>query len=283
MIAQGFGEIAETLRRSTVQVWTNRRGQGSGLVVGSDGLIVTNSHVATSSTATVQLWDGRSFGANLVSRDGVRDLAVLRIPASGLPAAELADSDQLRVGELVMAIGNPLGFVGALTTGVVHGIGRMHRLGATKWIQSDVQLAPGNSGGPLADSRGRVVGLNTMVAGGLGLAIPSNSMAKLLDSRHAEAPLGVLVRPIPMKVNDRDQLGMLVLEVVKDSAAETASLMVGDVLTSADGRIFNSLDDFEQVLGGSGERVIRLQFLRGDRSPIRTATVRLGASFLRAA
>jgi serine protease Do len=122
-----------------------------------------------------------------------------------------------------------------------------------------------------------------MVAGGLGLAIPSNSLARLLDSRHNETPLGVRIRPIPVKVNDRHQLGMVVLEVLKDGAAETASLLIGDVLTGAEGQAFHSLDDFEQILGGSGERVIRLQFLRGDRSRIRTASVRLGVSFQRAA
>jgi serine protease Do len=282
MIPEGFGEIGEKLRRSTVQVWTNRRSQGSGFVVSADGLVVTNAHVASSSNATVQLWDGRTFAANLVTRDGNRDLALLRIPGSDLPSAELADSDQLRVGELVIAIGNPLGFIGALTTGVVHGLGRMHGLGAAKWIQSDVRLAPGNSGGPLADSRGRVVGVNTMVAGGLGLAIPSNSVTKMLDGR-AEAPLGVLVRPIPMLVDGKKQVGMVVLEVLKDSAAEMASLMVGDILTGGEERIFHSLDDFEQLLAGSGERVVRLQFLRGDRSVMRAVPVRLGVATRRAA
>jgi serine protease Do len=279
----GFGEIGERLRRSTVQVQAGRHGQGSGLIVRPDGFIVTNSHVASSSKSSVQLWDGSSLDAILVSRDGVRDLAVLKVPASDLPAAELGDSDRLRVGELVIAIGNPLGFIGALTTGIVHGIGRVHGLGAAKWIQSDVQLAPGNSGGPLADSRGRVVGLNTMVAGGLGLAIPSNNVTKLLDGRTLQPPLGVLVRPIPMLVDGHKQLGMLVLEVMQDSAADSASLMVGDILTGGDEGPFHSLDDFEQALAGSGERVVRLQFLRGDRSRMRTVTVLLVAPARQAA
>ncbi|HET9887422.1 MAG TPA: trypsin-like peptidase domain-containing protein, partial [bacterium] len=242
MLPTGFGEIGEKLRRSTVQVQTHRQGQGSGLIVSADGFIVTNSHVATSPAATVQLWDGSTFDAKLVSRDAVRDLALLRIAKSGLPAAELADSDRLRVGELVIAIGNPMGFIGALTTGVVHAIGRIGELGPWKWIQSDVRLAPGNSGGPLANSWGRVVGINTMVARGLGLAIPSNNIAKLLDVQAAGAPLGVLIRPTPMLVDGKHQLGMLVLEVLRDSAAERASLMVGDILTAADDTEFHSLD-----------------------------------------
>ena len=282
MVPQGFGEIAETLRRSTVQVSANQYGHGSGIIVKRAGVIVTNAHVARPS-ATVQLWDGSSFRANLISRDSRRDLAILRIPGSDLPAANLADSDRLRVGELVIAIGNPLGFIGALTTGVVHAIGRLPGLGAMKWIQSDVQLAPGNSGGPLADASGRVVGVNTMVAGGLGLAIPSNNVAKLLAGRPSQPPLGVVVRPIPMLVKGRGHLGLIVLEVMRDSAAEMASLMTGDVLTGADDRAFNSIEDFEEALDGSGERVIRLQFLRGERTHVRTASVRLGTSTVTAA
>jgi serine protease Do len=283
VVTEGFGEIAERLRRSTVQVSANHHGQGSGVIVRPDGIIVTNAHVTVSRPLTVQLWDGTSYSADLVSRDPGRDLALLRIPASGLPPAELGNSDQLWVGELVIAIGNPFGFIGALTTGVVHGLGRMAGLGAAKWIQSDVQLAPGNSGGPLADARGNVVGINTMVAGGLGLAVPSNSASKLLTGRAEQPPLGVVVRPLPMLVGGKRRLGMVVLEVLKDSAADAASLMIGDVLTGASGRTFNSVEDFERALDGTGERVIHLQFLRGDRSRPRMASARLGVSSPKAA
>jgi serine protease Do len=275
MAVQGFGEIAESLRRSTVQI-TNGRGQGSGIIVTPEGVIVTNAHVAPRA-ATVQLWDGSALPARLLSRDPRRDLAVLQVQASNLPAAPFADSDRLRVGELVIAIGNPLGFVGALTTGVVHAIGRIRGLGASKWIQSDAQLAPGNSGGPLADARGQVVGMNTMVAGGLGLAIPSNSIARLLAGGPARPALGVVVRPVPLSIQGRRQLGMLVLEVLKDSAAELASIMTGDILTGVDDRTFFAFEDFEAAVDASGERAVRLQFLRGDRTHLRTAVVRLGA------
>src|SRR5581483_6524418 len=113
--------------------------------------------------------------------DRRRDLALLRIPASGLPEAALGDSTRLRPGELVIAIGNPLGFIGALTAGVVHAVGPLPGLGPRKWIQAGVRLAPGNSGGPLADASGTVVGVNTMVAGRLGLAVPSNEVTRLLS------------------------------------------------------------------------------------------------------
>ncbi len=119
----GLGEIAEKLRRSTVLLHTGHRGSGSGVIWTGDGLIVTNAHVVRGSPACVQLWDGREFEATIAARDLRRDLAALHINASGLPAATPADSAQLRPGELVIAVGNPLGFVGALTTGVVHAVG----------------------------------------------------------------------------------------------------------------------------------------------------------------
>src|SRR5246127_821937 len=208
---QGFGEIAEKLRRSTVVVFAGNRGNGSGVIWSSDGSIVTNAHVARSSQMRVQLWDGREFDAALVSRDTSRDLAELRIGASNLPAAAAADSSQVRPGDLAIAIGNPLGFVGALTTGVVHAVGPLPGLGPQSWVQAGVPLAPGNSGGPLADVRGRVIGINTMVAGRLGLAVPSNEVTRLL---RGETPqfLGVTLRPVPVTAEGRERLGLMILE-----------------------------------------------------------------------
>src|SRR5262245_10604379 len=193
-MTEGFGEVAERLRRSTVHVARS----GSGVIWGSAGLIITNAHVARAPKLRVELWDGRSFEGDVVARDPRRDLASLRIPASGLPALTAGASSALRVGELVVAVGNPLGFVGALTTGVVHALTR-------RWVHADVRLAPGNSGGPLADAQGRVIGINTMIAGGLALAVPSNSVAQFLRRGAEGIGLGVVVRPVPD--------GMLVLEV----------------------------------------------------------------------
>ena len=179
MAIHGFGEIAEQLRRSTVLVFAGDRGNGSGVIWSADGSIVTNAHVARASQMRVQLWDGREFDAVLVSRDTRRDLAELRISAANLHAAAAADSSQVRPGELAIAIGNPLGFVGALTTGVIQAVGPLRRFGSEPWVQADVRLAPGNSGGPLADARGRVIGINTMVAGRLALAVPSNAVTQI--------------------------------------------------------------------------------------------------------
>ncbi len=279
----GFGEVAERLRRSTVHVRAGRRGQGSGIIVSPDGIIVTNAHVATLGRADVQLWDGTRSQADLLLSDVGRDLAILQVARSGLPAAVLADSDRLRVGELVIAVGNPFGFVGALTTGVVHAIGPVPNIGPFKWIQADVQLAPGNSGGPLANARGEVVGINTMIAGGVGLAIPSNSVSRLLNRRLSPHPLGVVIRPIRIRVSGRARLGFAILEVGKDGAAARASLMPGDVLIGVEGSNLETMEDFERALDGAGERTVRLQFLRGDPKNIRMVAVRLGLPSMAAA
>src|SRR5204863_544289 len=132
----GFGEIGERLRRSTVQVFPHGRGRGggSGVVWSSDGLIVTNAHVARRPEAEVELWDGRRLRARVTGRDARRDLATLRIPATGLDAVTPGNSDGLRPGELVIAIGNPLGFAGALSTGVIHSIGKLPGMGGQPWI-----------------------------------------------------------------------------------------------------------------------------------------------------
>jgi serine protease Do len=145
-----FGEVAELLRRSTVQITVGRgsRGSGSGVIWNPEGLIVTNAHVAQGDRAHVELWDGRGFEAEVTARDACRDLAALRIHAQQLPAASPGDSTALRAGELVVAVGNPLGFIGALTTGVVHAVGPVRGLGRQTWVQAAVRLAPGNSGGP---------------------------------------------------------------------------------------------------------------------------------------
>ncbi len=267
MFPPGFGEVAERLRRSTVHVSSGGRGHGSGIIIKSDGTIVTNAHVApiemTFGRLTVTLWDGRSFPAEITARDLRRDLAILRLPASDLSAAPLGDSNQLRVGELVIAIGNPFGFMGALTAGIVHAVGPVPGLGPRKWIQAGVRLAPGNSGGPLADASGNVVGVNTMVAGRLGLAVPSNEVTRLLSGNQ---PAG------------RERLGLMILELVPDGAASRASLLPGDILVGAEGRFFSALEDLEDALQASSERVVRLQFLRADPSKIRTVAVRLNAS-----
>jgi serine protease Do len=278
MAINGFGEIAEQLRRSTVLVHAGGRGSGSGVIWSSDGVIVTNAHVAHGSHSRVQLWDGREFDAAVESRDPRLDLAELRINAANLPAASAADSSQVRPGEIAIAIGNPLGFVGALTTGVIHAIGPLRRLGSQSWIQADIRLAPGNSGGPLADARGRVIGINTMVAGRLALAIPSDAVTSFLSAGPSNAWLGVTVHPvrIPRNGSRANAFGLVLLEVDPDSPASTASLLPGDIVLGTEEKAFTSVEDLTRALEGTGPRLLRLEFLRGDYTHLRRVTVQLG-------
>jgi serine protease Do len=276
MAIAGFGEIAEQLRRSTVLVQAGGRGSGSGVIWSSEGVILTNAHVARGSNVGVQLWDGREFEASVTAREPRRDLAALQISANSLPAACPADSSQLRPGELAIAIGNPLGFVGALTTGVIHGIGPLRELGAQTWVQASVRLAPGNSGGPLADAGGRVIGINTMVAGRLALAIPSNAVRDFLAAGPRSAWLGVAVQPVRLPGANGHAFGLVLLEVEPGGPAAQASLMIGDILLGTEEKSFQSIDDLAGAIDGQGFRLLRLEFLRGDYSRVRRVTVQLG-------
>jgi serine protease Do len=290
MSVTNFGEIAESLRRSTVMVQAGRRGNGSGVIWSSDGVIITNAHVARRERLRVQLWDARELDATLLSCDPVRDVAALRVKANDLPAATPADSSRIRPGELAIAIGNPLGFVGALTTGVIHAVGPLPGLGRQAWVQAGVRLAPGNSGGPLADAAGRVIGINTMVAGPMALAIPSNAVRDFLSGANRgetsratsnDAWLGVTLYPVQVpKSGNRaaNSFGLVVLEIQADSPAARASLLPGDILLGSEGKPFSLLEDLSRALSGTGPRTLRLEFLRGEYSRTRRVTVRLGGA-----
>lgn len=167
-----WSEVADRLRRVTVRI-VGRESNGAGIVWNTEGLIVTNAHVVNE-VALIRLHDRRVFDAELILRDRTRDLAALRIRARALECAELRDSATLRPGELVIAVGHPMGATGAISTGIVHSTSP----GA--WIQTDARLAPGNSGGPLADSAGRVVGINCMVVDGMGVAISTTTVQQFL-------------------------------------------------------------------------------------------------------
>ena len=278
MAIAGFGDIAERLRRSTVLIHAGGRGNGSGVIWSGEGLIVTNAHVVHGPNVCVQLWDGREFEAAVTARDPRSDLAALRINANSLPAACPADSSELRPGELAIAIGNPLGFVGALTTGVIHAIGPLRALGSQTWVQATVRLAPGNSGGPLADARGHVIGINTMIAGRLALAIPSNAVRDFLAAGPRSAWLGVAVHPVRLPRANGHKFGLVLLEVEPGGPAALASLMAGDILLGTEEKPFQSIDDLAKAMDGQGLRLLRLEFLRGDYSRVRRVTVQLGVA-----
>jgi serine protease Do len=276
MHSGGFGDIAEKLRRSTVQVVnTSRRagGLGSGVICDSSGTVVTNAHVARERTVGIELWDGRSFPAVVAERDERADLAKLKVDTSGLPAVAWRSSASVRPGELAIAVGNPLGFLGALSTGVVHASGSVTGMGRRAWIQAAIRLAPGNSGGPLADAEGRVIGINTaVVSNGIALAIPSDSVLNFLE-RGARPALGISVRPVAQVQAAR--IALLVLEVAPQSPAAYASLMAGDLLIAANGQGFESPDDLSDAIDESSGAVLKIHFLRGDRRVKREVVIPL--------
>jgi serine protease Do len=277
MNISGLGETAERVRRYTVLVQPGGRGSGSGVVWSSDGLIITNAHVARASRVEIGLWDGREFTAEVSARDPQRDLAALRISVAGLSAATAADSSRVRPGEVAIAVGNPLGFLGAMTMGVVHAVAPLRGLGGRTWVQADVRLAPGNSGGPLADVHGRVFGINTMVAGGLALAIPSNEVSRFLLGDTGGHWLGVTVTPVRLPRPSETGVGLVVLGIEPGSPAAMASLLPGDILVGTEEAAFSSVQGLAEALQGNSSGILRLKFLRGDYGKVRRVSISLTA------
>lgn len=259
-------------------------GSGSGFVVASDGLVLTNSHVVDgASQIDVTLPDGRERRADLIGHDPDTDVAVLKITASDLTALAFGDSQSLRPGQLVIAIGNPYGFQHTVTTGVVSALSRSLRARSGRLIehviQTDAALNPGNSGGPLVASSGHVVGVNTaIIAGGNGLsfAIPINTVTHVLpsilrDGRVRRGYLGVAGQDVPLlrRVTRFHRLaqptGVLVISLETEGPAVSAGLREGDIIVSLDGVAVASLDDLHRLL--TEERigsVATLGVLRGS-------------------
>jgi S1-C subfamily serine protease len=243
-------------------------GGGSAFVIAGDGFLVTSAHVVegSSSGGVASFVDGRELPFSVVGTDPLSDLAVLRAEARDLVPAPLGDASNLRVGQLVVAIGNPNGFAGSVTAGVVSAVGRSLpvRSGSARRvvdnvIQTDAALNPGNSGGALADGRGRVVGVNTAVAGiGLGLAVPIDEhtrriiAALMLDGRVRRAYLGIGggERPLPPRIVARlgRDRGIEIAEVVEASPAAAAGLQPEDLLVEAAGRELRSVADLQRLM-----------------------------------
>jgi serine protease Do len=180
LLASDLAAVAERLRAVTVHVRGRGRGAGSGSgVVWRPGVVVTNAHVATGRSLVVETADGAEREAQVLASDARRDLAVLRVATDGLPVAGIAPPGALRVGALVLAVGNPMGLTGAVTPGIVHALPAPRR--GTALILADVRLLPGNSGGPLSDASGRVVGVNAAILRGLAAAIPSDAVERYLE------------------------------------------------------------------------------------------------------
>jgi S1-C subfamily serine protease len=259
-----------------------RGGSGSGVIIAPDGYVLTNSHVVHgASRLEVGLSDGRQVPATLIGADPHTDLAVVRVPESGLPPARFGDSSRLKVGQLVIAIGNPLGFQATVTAGVVSALGRSLRSESGRLIediiQTDAALNPGNSGGPLVDSRGQVIGINTAViqyAQGICFAIPGNTarrVAGLLikEGRVRRAQVGVHgeTRPLPRRLVHELRLsaetGVQIHSVLPGSPAEAAGLRPGDILLAIEGTTIADVDDLHRYLTRfPEERQVSLRILR---------------------
>jgi S1-C subfamily serine protease len=258
-----------------------REGAGSGVVVTPDGYLLTSAHVvAAGDGGRAALPDGRELEFSVVGRDALSDLAVIQVQGSDLPSVQLGDADRLRVGQLVVAVGNPFGLAGTVTAGVVSGLGRSLPAGrrlVENVIQTDAALNPGNSGGALVDARGRLVGVNTAVAGvGLGLAVPVNATtlgivgALIRDGRVRRAYLGVVGGRRPLAPRHAGALGQPagvgVVEVAPGSPAEGAGLRPTDTIVALDGRPVESAGDLQRLMveGAIGRRM-EVRVLRGDR------------------
>ena len=303
--------VAGRLLPTVVALTTRRRGRrgdwqdgsGSGVVISSDGFMVTSAHVVEGTTrGGASFVDGWETGFDVVGRDRLSDLAVLKLEGGDVPAAELGDASALVVGQLVVALGNPLGFSGSVSAGVVSAVGRSiaansegHTRLVENVIQTDAALHPGNSGGPLADSAGRVVGVNTAVVGpmigqGLGLAVPIDEatkaiVAELIQSRRVRrAYLGVAggTRPLPPRLADElgREKGIEVVEVVAGSPAQRAGIRPGDILVAGDGEPLLDARDLQRLM--TGDRVggsVDLTVIRGGSvSTIATHPVELEAA-----
>ena len=277
--------IAEKLSPSVANLRVSRRvrggrraiGGGRGVVITPDGFLLTSAHVIAGTDGKVEasFVDGREITAELVGADPLSDLAVLRSDAADLTPAELGDAERLRVGQLVVAIGNPHGFAGSVTAGVVSALGRSLPVRSRtagriveNVIQTDAALNPGNSGGALADGRGCVVGINTAVAGvGLGLAVPINEVTRRIigalmrDGRFTRAYIGIAggSRPLPPRL--ARELGRAacveVVEVVEGSPAAKAGLRPEDLIVAVGGMPVEGADDLQRLMAGEliGERV----------------------------
>ena len=266
-VAQAFETVGPAVVHIQAKQANGRGGTGSGVIFAPDGYLITNSHVVAKATKlSASLTDGRQFEARLIGDDPATDLAVLRLEASsGLPHAELGRSSRLRVGQLVVAIGNPLGFQATVTAGIVSALGRSLRAPNGRLIESVIQtdapLNPGNSGGPLVDGRGAVVGINTAMIGhaqglcfAIGIDTAVDVTARLMrDGRVRRARLGlagqttVLDARIARRLQRERDTAVLVMEA-SGGAAERGGVRQGDLILELAGQPVYSVDDLHRLL-----------------------------------
>ena len=286
--------VAERLAPSVANLRVSRRvrggrrldGAGSAVVITPDGFTLTSAHVVerTDGTGIASFVDGRELAFDIVGADPLSDLAVLRLDSDAEPA-ELGDAESLRVGQLVVAIGNPHGFAGSVTAGVVSALGRSLPVRSRRAarivdnvIQTDAALNPGNSGGALVDGRGHVVGINTAVAGvGLGLAVPINTATRTIvgalmsEGRFRRAYLGIALGPRPLPPRLGQTLGRTsaveIVETVDDSPADAAGLRPEDLILEVDGSPVESVNDLQRhMVGDVIGRTVRVTVHRSGQT-----------------
>jgi len=268
--------MIEEAQKSVVQVRSSGRGIGAGVIWPGDGLVLTNHHVVAGGRrrrdkVRVSLRDGRILDARVVKSDRSLDLALLRLEGDhgDLPAAPVGDSDALRVGELVYAIGHPWGSVGAVSAGIVGGVGELRGPGrgsSTRYVRSDVALAPGNSGGPLLNARGEVVAINAMIFGSMALSIPSNAAeAWAAGERRPRLGIGVLPVEVPASLRrEAGPAGLVIAGVEAGGAADRAGLLAGDVLLAVAGEPLGEARTLLEAVAQAGD-VVSLRVMRGGR------------------
>jgi serine protease Do len=268
-------QMIDDVQRSVVQVRSGGRGIGAGVIWPGDGLVLTNHHVISGGRSRgnirVALHNGRTLDADVVKSGRRLDLALLRLEGDhgDLPTAPAGDSDALRVGELVYAIGHPWGRVGAVSAGIVGGVGELRGQGrgcSTRYVRSDVALAPGNSGGPLLNARGEVIAINAMIFDLMALSIPSNAAeAWVAGERRPRLGIGVLPVELPAFLRrEAGSTGLVIAGVETGGAADRAGLLVGDVLLAIAGKSLGEAETLLETVAHAGG-VVSLRVMRGGK------------------
>jgi Do/DeqQ family serine protease len=291
LLRQFFGDIPDQDRES------KEEGLGSGVIVSSDGFVLTNNHVvADADELTVVTSDGKKFTGKVVGADPKTDIAVVKIDATGLPAATFADSDKLRVGDVVFAIGDPLGVGETVTMGIVSAKNRNVRIlddvqGYEDFIQTDAAINMGNSGGALVDAKGRFVGINSAIVSpsrgniGIGFAVPVNMAASIMKSLIETGTvtrgfMGVGAQPVTPEIAEqfhlpKDSKGVIVDDLTADGPADKAGIKQGDVIVSVNGRAVETQDDLRLTISEMAPGTTALIDISRDGKPL-TIKVVLG-------
>ena len=275
-----------------------QQGSGSGVIISADGYIVTNNHVvADADELTVTLNDNKEYSARIIGTDKTTDLALIKIEGKNFPAITIANSENIKVGEWVLAVGNPFNLTNTVTAGIVSAKGRsLYQNGVESFIQTDAAINPGNSGGALVNTRGELIGINAMLYSqtgsfsGYGFAIPTSIMNKVVDDLKKygtvqRAVIGIQGSDVKNYVDaQKDQgkdvdlgtmEGIYVAKVIEESAAEEAGLKEGDVITAIDGKEVNKMADLQECLAKKrpGDKV-SISYLRNKKKATKTVTLK---------